>query len=339
MQTSQPNTFTTIRTEGALLPADLLSRIVHGDRSIEGLAPQDYHLLAGEKVNEATSWAWNRLTGYWASFKAIKARLPQGDPGTTDTRERWLLYLFRELGYERLTTERAIEVDGKSYPISHGWGHVPIHLVGVGVDLDRRSAGVAGAARSSPHSLVQELLNASEKHLWAFVSNGLQLRILRDNSSLSRQSYVEFDLEAMMEGDVYPDFVVLWLLCHKSRVEAERAQECWLEKWSQVGQEQGTRALEGLRGGVEEAIKALGQGFLSHRSNHALRDSLKSGRLTKQDYYRQLLRLVYRQIFLFVAEDRGLLLDPEASFQEIGSPRNSAASAIVPPNDAPYRHA
>ena len=33
---------------------------------------------------------------------------------------------------------------------------------------------------------------------------------------------------------------------------------------------------------------------------------------TPQDYYRQLLRLVYRLLFLFVAEDRDLLLDPKA---------------------------
>ncbi len=111
---------------------------------------------------------------------------------------------------------------------------------------------------SSPHSLLQEFLNRSEEHLWGFVSNGLRLRILRDNVSLTRQAYVEFDLESMMQGEVYADFVLLWLLCHQSRVEAERAEQCWLEKWSKTAQEQGTRALNQLRGGVEESITALG---------------------------------------------------------------------------------
>jgi hypothetical protein len=124
---------------------------------------------------------------------------------------------------------------------------------------------------------------------------------------------VEFDLQAMMEGEVYADFALLWLLCHQSRVEAERPAECWLEKWSREAQEQGTRALDQLRKGVEGAINILGRGFLSHQANYHLRDNLYSGVLETQDYYRQILRLVYRLIFLFVAEDRDLLLDPEAT--------------------------
>ncbi|HEV8714900.1 MAG TPA: hypothetical protein VGX03_18985 [Candidatus Binatia bacterium] len=250
--------------------------------------------------------------GTWATFREARAKLPPGDLGTTITRERWLLSLFSELGYGRLLTAKAIEVEGKSYPISHGWQYTPIHLVGCRVELDTRTAGVAGASRSSPHGLVQELLNRSDEYLWGFVSNGLRLRILRDNSSLTRQADVEFDLEAIMEGEVYADFVLLWLPCHESRVEAERPKECWLERWSRSAQEQGTRALDQLRVGVEEAITALGRGFLTHPANQELRDKLRSGALEKHEYYRQLLRLVYRLLFLFVAEDRDLLLDPRA---------------------------
>ncbi len=123
---------------------------------------------------------------------------------------------------------------------------------------------------------------------------------------------MEFDLEAMMNGEVYADFVLLWLLCHQSRVEAERPEECWLEKWSHTAQEQGTRALEQLRSGVERAITALGSGLLAHPANNALREHLRSGQLNQQDYYRQLLRLVYRLIVLFVAEDRDILFHPSA---------------------------
>jgi len=103
------------------------------------------------------------------------------------------------------------------------------------------------------------------------------------------------------------------MLCHASRVRAERPEECWLEKWSKAAQAQGTRALDQLRDGVEKAITALGQGFLQHRENRDLHAALERGTLTREDYYRQLLRLVYRLIFLFVAEDRDLLLMPAAS--------------------------
>jgi hypothetical protein len=300
--------FLTVRSEGAILPPDFLERVVSGDGELDGLTPEDYHLARGEKLNEVISRSWNRLLGAWVSFRNATGHLPETDVGTSITRERWLQPLFQELGYGRLLTAKAIEIAGKSYPISHRWNRTPIHLLGCRVDLDRPTPRLAGASRTSPHSLVQEALNRSREFVWGLLSNGLLLRILRDNASLSRQAYVEFDLEAMMLGENYADFVLLWLLCHQSRVEAENPHDCWLEKWSQISKERGVRALDQLRQGVESAISALGRGFLSHPSNRVLKDRLRSGSLTTQDYYRQLLRLVYRFLFLFSAEDRGLLL-------------------------------
>lgn len=317
MSRRRENVFSTVRTEGGLLPPDLLIRVVEGDADLKGLFPRAYHLAAGERLNEAASRSWSRLRAAWASFRERAARLPDSDTGTTLTRENWLLILFQELGYGRLQTTRAHEVDGRAYPVSHLWSRTPIHLVGFRVDLDRKTAGVPGAARMSPHGMVQELLNRSEEHLWAIVSNGLRLRILRDNASLTRQTYVEFDLEGMMEGEVYADFVLLWLLGHQSRFELRdgRPEACWLERWARSAREQGTRALDRLRDGVQEAIEALGVGFLVHPRNGALRDALRAGALSTEDYYREVLRLVYRLLFLFVADDRELLLDPAADRQ------------------------
>ncbi len=326
MRTRHQDGFTTVRTEGAILPRDLLARIAAGDKDLGGLSPDDYH-LSGERLNEATNRAWNRLQGAWAAFRretdalrpevclrasavapgAAASAAGQGaaaasaasaaaggrsstlDPGTSPTRERWLLPLFQELGYGRLQTARAAEIDGRTYAVSHAWVAaggdgpiqlVPIHLVGLNIDLDKRTPGVAGAAQAGPHSLLQEYLNRSDEHLWGFVSNGLRLRILRDNRSLTRQAYVEFDLEAMMNGEAYSDFALLYLLCHQSRVEGERPEECWLEKWSRAAEVQGTRALDQLRKGVEEAIGSLGAGFLAHPENAELRRRLQEGELS-----------------------------------------------------------
>ena len=318
MQTHNHNAFTTIHTEGALLPVDLLQRISENDKNLEGLDPESYHLAPGEKLNEAINRSWNRLNGLWGAFQAARGQLGTTDAGTALTRERWLLPLFQELGFGRLSTSKAVEIEGKFYPISHRWhtaiAAVPLHLVGCGIDLDRRTPGAAGASRTSPHSLMQEYLNRSDDVQWGVISNGLGLRILRDNATLTRQAYIEFDLESMFEGEVYSDFVLLWLMCHQSRFETtEKQTECLLEKWSKSAQESGTRALDDLRRGVEEAIVSFGQGFLQHPMNGALRSRLKNGDLSAQDYYRQLLRLVYRLIFLFAAEDRDLLLLPGAA--------------------------
>ena len=257
------------------------------------------------------------MQGAWAILRAEQEKLPESDLGTSLTRRRWLLPLFRELAYGQLQSATAHSIDGKSYPISHSWGlNVPIHLVSYNVGLDERVPGVAGAAAASPHSLLQIFLNRSDDHLWGFVSNGYKLRILRDNVTLTRQAFVEFDLFAMMEGNVYSDFVLLWLLCHQSRVEGDRPHDCWLEKWMKDAEQVGTRALEQLRGGVEDAINALGTGFLEHHANGELRDKLFEGQLDKQNYYRQLLRIVYRLLFLFVAEDRDLLLSVTATDEQ-----------------------
>jgi hypothetical protein len=307
------NTFGTVRTEGGLLPVDLLVRVSAADTNLASLTPAGYHLAEGERLNEAINRSWNRLVGAWAGFRDAMTRVPADDRTATNvTRGRWSLVLFQELGYGQLQTAKSPEIDGKTYPISHAWGQVPVHLVGAKVDLDRRTEGIPGAATMSPHGLVQEYLNRSDDHLWGFVTNGLRLRLLRDNVTLTRQAFVEFDVETMMDGQEYADFAVLWLLCHQSRLEGDVPADCVLEKWSADAAKQGTRALDQLRGGVETAIAALGTGFLQHPANSQLRENLRSGELDRQDYYRQLLRLVYRLLFLFVAEDRNLLLHPDA---------------------------
>jgi len=88
-----------------------------------------------------------------------------------------------------------------------------------------------------------------------------------------------------------------------------------MKKWAQV-EDQGARACEELREGVEQAIRALGAGFLRAKGNTGLRQRLRTGKLS--DYYRQLLCLVYRLLMLLVAEDKqtesgGNLLHPPAA--------------------------
>lgn len=313
--------FQTIRTEGAILPPDILRRIA--SLKVDGATPDAYHLPPGSKLNEAISRSWTSLLTHWQAFQEAREKIPGSDEtGTAVTNDRWLLPLFKELDYGRLVTAKSPVIDERVYPIERFYNHTPIHLIGCKLPVDRRTKGARGAATASPHSMVQEFLNRSDEHVWAFLSNGLLLRILRDNVSLSRQAFVEFDLEAMMEGEVYADFALLWLLCHQSRVESDKPADCWLEKWSQLARDEGTRVLKYLRVGVAKAIEALGRGFIGHPRNDRLREKLRTGTLTKDDYYRQLLRVVYRLLFLFVAEDRELLHPLESQSQPPGaSPR------------------
>lgn len=304
---------TAVRTEGAILPVSILQRIHRQEPSLDGLKPEQYG-LAGDRLREAASRAWNALQGPWSNFQSERSKLSVGDSGTSATRNRWIYPLLRELHFGQLDPLReSLKYDGKEFPVSHQFGHAPLHLIGCGLDLDKRTPGAVGAAKMSPHSLLQSCLNATKVNLWGFVSNGLRWRVLRDDNSLSRQSMVEFDLEAIFDGQLYDEFLLFFLICHRSRIQSDRPEDCWLEQWSLAAGEEGKRALNTLRDGVQNAIEALGQGFLKHPANNMLRQRIREGELDKQDYYRQLLRMVYRLLFLFVAEDRGLLLDPKAT--------------------------
>lgn len=321
MARTAQSAFITVRSEGGLLPPDLLARIATSDSELGGLAAADYGLPKGVRLTEAAAQAWAACKTYWEAFKAVRSRLGENESGVTETREQWVLPLFRELGYGRLSYHAAADIiDERSYPISHRAsdeaGAPPIHVVAVAQDLDRGEGKrtIAGGLRVSPQGLMQEYLNRTP-HLWGIVTNGRHLRLLRDNASLTRAAYVEFNLEAMMEGGVYADFVLLYLVLHRSRLPRGQkdAAECWLERWRVAAVHGGTRALDALRDGVTAALKAVGQGLVEHPENEGLRARLASGELSVVDYYRQLLRLVYRLLFLLVAEERGLLFQDDIS--------------------------
>lgn len=301
------NLFHTVSNDGVLFPHDFLRQLTQRATQLEGLSETSYH-LDDEKLNEAISRSWTRLLQKWhLAYDPYRA-----DKFCKDPKDAWLFPLFSELGYGRLPSIKSLEKEGKKYPISHLWEHVPIHLVNSLEKLDIYSARSRGnIGRQSPHTLVQAFLNHSEEHIWGMVTNGLHLRLLRHNKRLLHRTFLDFDLETMMQSESYADFALFWLLCHQSRFEGELAETCWLERWSKAAHTQGERALGQLRSGVEKAIRLFGQGFLDCRANAELREQLASGKLSADAYYQYLLRLVYRLIVLFVAEDRELLLIPE----------------------------
>ncbi|MFB6556092.1 hypothetical protein ACFCWX_40195, partial [Streptomyces sp. NPDC056405] len=211
-------TSSAVRVEGRLLTADLLGRLAAGDRELPGCAPADYGLYRGERIGDAAGRAWAALTGAYRVFRDDLARLPETSTATTRTRRAWLLRLFTELGYGRLSGAGVtVQVPGRDETCraSHGWqDHLPVHLLAWGTPLDRKVGD-----RRAPQSMLQELLNVSGKHVWGLLSNGQVLRVLRDSTALVGSAYVEFDLEAIFDGQQYADFVLLYSLLHASRFE------------------------------------------------------------------------------------------------------------------------
>ena len=135
---------------------------------------------------------------------------------------------------------------------------------------------------------------------------------MRENASLTRPTYIEADLRRIFEADGFADFAALWLLVHASRFGAPGAPitDCALERWREAAGKEGIAARDRLRKGVEDALLVLGQGFLTETPE--LRERVVKGELPLIDYFGQLLRLIYRLIFLAVAEERDLLFAPNA---------------------------
>ena len=65
--------FQTIRSEGGLLPSDLLRRVLDPKEKLPGMQPEDYGLPKGERLNEVITPSWNRLRKHWTEFRAAVA--------------------------------------------------------------------------------------------------------------------------------------------------------------------------------------------------------------------------------------------------------------------------
>ncbi|MFD6414883.1 Eco57I restriction-modification methylase domain-containing protein [Streptomyces sp. NPDC060194] len=307
--------FTAVTTVGGLLPSDMLLRIAEA-KTVPGTKPGDYGLPASVPVRDEAERAWEYLKPLWRELRAAlpadpETREPAADPtGRADN--DWLAQLFRKLDFGQLTpvgpqgVPSAADPDVR-FPVSHRNGPALVHRVPWNQKLDKAAA----RGRIPAHSLVQDCLNRTDAHLWAVLTNGRQIRLLRDSSAMSTAAYVEFDLEAIFDGELFSEFVLLYALLHASRFtvpEGAAPSGCWLEKWRTEAVTSGARALDQLRLGVQHALTVLGTGFLRHPDNGRLREDVDPKALREA-----LLRLVYRLLFVFVAEDRGALLDPRAT--------------------------
>jgi hypothetical protein len=292
-----------VTVEGGLISSDLLEQIAATAQEVAGQRPADFGLDG--RLSDEIQKAFSEALIYWNAFNARIARGKESS--TTITRETWVSPLLDELAFTLVFQRAAAAAGGGTFMISHRLGSdpaaPPVHIVSCERELDRK-----GDEARSPHSLIQDYLNRSDA-LWGIVTNGRTLRLLRNTVRFSKPSFIEFDLEAIFRGNIYSEFVLFYRLVHATRLPrgAGDAHECWLEKYYHQGIEQGGRVRKRLRDGVKEALEILGTGLLAHPESSGLHDKFKSGGLTKIDYYRQLLRLIYRLLFLMVAEERRLL--------------------------------
>ena len=305
--------FDALSIKGGLLGADWLGRVAQ--RQAVKQESADYRIPKGLDLRDEIARSWRIAQ---ACFRELESgRAAGGDPRALA--ERFVEPLLRDaFGFASLARAEPTTIGDRVYPVPFFAlrGRVPVVVAPAGLGLDAPVPEPGDdRRRRSAFGLLQETLNASGATLWGLATDGLSLRIARDNASLTRPAWIEADLGRIFAEDLYPDFAALWLLAHESRFGRDDDPDatCALEAWREAGREEGTRAREKLSAGFKEALEALGEGFLSHPANRRLRAALHAGDLTKDDYFGQLLRLVYRLVFLLTVEERDLLHPRDAS--------------------------
>jgi len=279
--------------EGNLIAPAMVASIDRRQASEQ--TEEDYRIRKGLTIREEVSTAFRVGQSHFDAFAKLQ------DPSAEATRRYVRAFLAETFGFDDLAP-----ADGAISFLAGG--RVPIVVVPPSEEkLDRRSPTLSTDRSRSPAFALQDYLNDSDSALWGLVTNGAVVRLMRDNASLTRPAYIEADLAAIFTNEDAASFAVLWSLIHRTRfgVAGNPVTDCALERWREAGSREGEAARDRLAAQVEIALKALGSGFLEANAELAAR--LKSGELDLTEWFNELLRLVYRLIFLMVAEDRNLL--------------------------------
>lgn len=260
----------------------------------------DYRIRKGLMIREEISTAFRVGQSHFDAFANLQ------NPSAEATRRFVRGFLAETFGFDDLApADGAVAfVAGERVPV--------VVVPPADEKLDRRSSALSTDRSRSPAFALQDYLNDSDAALWGLVTNGTLIRLMRDNASLTRPAYIEADLSQIFTNEDAASFAVLWLLIHRTRfgVAGAPATDCALERWRDAGSKEGEVARDRLAFQVQIALKVLGSGFLE--ANPDLAAKLKSGEINITEWFNELLRLVYRLIFLMVAEDRNLV-HPESA--------------------------
>ncbi|WP_035694279.1 Eco57I restriction-modification methylase domain-containing protein [Azospirillum halopraeferens] len=284
--------------EGNLIAPAMVAKIDR--REAPEQAEESYGIRKGLTVREEISTSFRVGQSHFDAFAKAAA------PSIEATRRFVRDFLKETFGFDDLAP-----ADGAASLIAGG--RVPVVVVPPAEALDRRSPTLSTDRARSPAFALQDHLNDSDGTLWGLVTNGTRLRLMRDNASLTRPAYIEADLAQIFTTEDAASFTALWLLIHRSRFgrAGATAADCALERWRDAGSREGEAARDRLAGQVEDALRLLGSGFLAANPDLAAR--LASGEIPLTGWFNELLRLVYRLIFLMVAEDRTLLHPKDAA--------------------------
>lgn len=312
--------YTSIHVYGHLLSDELL-RQIETDKGATGNREMDFRL--DTPVQEAIDYAWTSLRSDWNFYQTRSAANdPYGTRRAREFMERFLLLL----GYHPQRQQQHVESDtGTTHDIT--WlcpdvRNLPVIVRGDKIgdttvdsqercSLDFRMKG--NRREKSAHATMLEYLNNTE-NIYGIIANGPTLRLIRNSGQLVKLSYVEFDLRRMLEEDKYAEFCLMFRILHASRFHADGDVQPIIEKYFNLSIESGNRIRAGLSQAAQKAMTIIGKAAVSGdgEGNDRLRSMLAEGALTTETFNKELMHLIYRLLFLFIIEERGLVYDGDA---------------------------
>ena len=312
--------YTSIHIYGHLLSDDILHNIER-DNTYEGNREQDF--VMDIPVSAAIDYMWSSLRNDWNFYKerAGNERLVNKDPYGTRRARDLMERLLQSLGYTLDRQATNIEVAGTGYDITYTCqqlGKMPFIVIGEGIhadgsidtldkcSLDYRAKG--GMRKKSAHATMLEYLNATE-NVYGIISNGQILRLIRNSGQLVKLTYIEFDLRRMLEEDKYTEFCLMFRLLHASRFHVNGDEPCVMERWFNMSIESGNRIRNGLSLAVQKTMETIGNAVLTSegKGNEDLRKAFTEGTMDAAKLNKELIHFIYRLLFLFIIEERGLV--------------------------------
>lgn len=312
--------YTSIHIYGHLLSDDILHNIER-DNTLIGNRDQDFGMDIS--VSSAIDYVWSSLRNDWNFYKERTGneRLVNKDPYGTRRARDLMERLLQSLGYKLDRQVANIEVAGTGYDISYtctDLGNMPFVIIGENIttdgsintldkcSLDYRAKG--NMRKKSAHATMLEYLNATE-NVYGIISNGQILRIIRNSGQLVKLTYIEFDLRRMLEEDKYTEFCLMFRLLHASRFRTSGDEPCVLERWFNMSIESGNRIRNGLSRAVQTTMETIGNAVLTSKGegNDALRRAFANGTMDAARLNKELIHFIYRLLFLFIIEERGLV--------------------------------
>lgn len=330
--------WTSIIIEGGLFSEEYLESLSKSDTNRPGQQTKDFGFNGKRSFVEEVSGFWGESKELFARYeKRVQRMTTKGSSSTESpylTTSRYLVLPFLELlEYKLSEWKPAPRINDKSFPISHRDGSLPIHIVG----YDISDLGDRGRGNKSPHNLVQEYLNQADE-VWGIVTNGSTFRLLRNSNLFTRQTYLEVDLDKIFKEDLFDEFLLFFRLLHRTRFPSnESERDCFLETYHTGTIEEGGRVRDRLQEQVKVAIEYFGNGFLKHEENEELRKLIQEGKITAFAFYSDILYLIYRILFVLVAEERKLFGDPKhPSLTTYGMARLREIAKRAPSEDTPF---